>query len=163
MPIDPELTKKILKKYKRGQVPVSGRPADYLERRSKRQKKILAILPATMKMCWHISYIPRPWKKFLRTKYGIDSPASAGVENFLKKKLPRKAAIKEVSFLKRDDSIKELSYKLMPKRKTKGLIYGLSLNENQLTYLDTVRKFVKNEITPHILDLEKVMFSVEHH
>jgi acyl-CoA dehydrogenase len=31
----------------------------------------------------------------------------------------------------------------------------LSLNENQLSYLDTVRKFVKNEITPHILDLEK--------
>jgi acyl-CoA dehydrogenase len=31
----------------------------------------------------------------------------------------------------------------------------LSLNENQLTYLDTVRKFVKNEIMPHILDLEK--------
>ncbi len=31
----------------------------------------------------------------------------------------------------------------------------LSLNENQITYLDTVRKFVKNEITPHILDLEK--------
>jgi acyl-CoA dehydrogenase len=30
-----------------------------------------------------------------------------------------------------------------------------SLNENQLSYLDTVRKFVKNEITPHILDLEK--------
>ena len=31
----------------------------------------------------------------------------------------------------------------------------LSLNESQLTYLDTVRKFVKNEITPHILELEK--------
>jgi len=31
----------------------------------------------------------------------------------------------------------------------------LSLNENQLSYLDTVRKFVKNEITPHILELEK--------
>ncbi len=31
----------------------------------------------------------------------------------------------------------------------------LSLNENQLTYLDTVRKFVKNEITPHISALEK--------
>jgi len=30
-----------------------------------------------------------------------------------------------------------------------------SLNENQLSYLDTVRKFVKNEITPHILELEK--------
>ncbi|KQC07354.1 MAG: hypothetical protein APR62_00570 [Smithella sp. SDB] len=31
----------------------------------------------------------------------------------------------------------------------------LSLSESQLKYLDTVRKFVKNEITPHILELEK--------
>ena len=30
-----------------------------------------------------------------------------------------------------------------------------SLSENQLMYVDTVRKFVKNEITPHILELEK--------
>ena len=30
-----------------------------------------------------------------------------------------------------------------------------SLNENQFTYLDTVRKLVKNEITPHILEMEK--------
>jgi len=30
-----------------------------------------------------------------------------------------------------------------------------SLNENQLSYLDTVRKFVKNEITPNILEMEK--------
>ncbi|MCX5848168.1 MAG: acyl-CoA dehydrogenase family protein, partial [Deltaproteobacteria bacterium] len=30
-----------------------------------------------------------------------------------------------------------------------------SLNENQLSYLDTVRKFVKNEITPHILEMER--------
>lgn len=30
-----------------------------------------------------------------------------------------------------------------------------SLDENQLTYLDTVRKLVKNEITPHILEMEK--------
>ncbi len=30
-----------------------------------------------------------------------------------------------------------------------------SLNESQLSYLDTVRKFVKNEITPHILEMEK--------
>jgi len=30
-----------------------------------------------------------------------------------------------------------------------------SLSENQLMYVDTVRKFVKNEITPHILEMEK--------
>ena len=31
----------------------------------------------------------------------------------------------------------------------------LNLNENQMMYVETVQKFVKNEITPHILDLEK--------
>jgi acyl-CoA dehydrogenase len=30
-----------------------------------------------------------------------------------------------------------------------------SFSENQLMYLETVRKFVKNEITPHILEMEK--------
>jgi acyl-CoA dehydrogenase len=30
-----------------------------------------------------------------------------------------------------------------------------NLNENQLMYVETVRKLVKNEITPHILELEK--------
>ncbi|OGP88740.1 MAG: hypothetical protein A2031_10395 [Deltaproteobacteria bacterium RBG_19FT_COMBO_43_11] len=30
-----------------------------------------------------------------------------------------------------------------------------SLNENQLNYLETVRKLVKNRITPHILEMEK--------
>jgi len=30
-----------------------------------------------------------------------------------------------------------------------------SLNENQISYLDTVRKFVKNEITPNISEMEK--------
>lgn len=30
-----------------------------------------------------------------------------------------------------------------------------SLNENQLMYVDAVRKLVKNEITPHILEMEK--------
>ena len=29
------------------------------------------------------------------------------------------------------------------------------LNENQSMYVDTVRKLVKNEITPHILEMEK--------
>jgi acyl-CoA dehydrogenase len=31
----------------------------------------------------------------------------------------------------------------------------LNLNENQIMYVETVRKLVKNEITPHILELEK--------
>ncbi len=31
----------------------------------------------------------------------------------------------------------------------------LNLNENQIMYVETVRKLVKNEITPHILEMEK--------
>ncbi|MGP8014459.1 MAG: acyl-CoA dehydrogenase family protein [Smithella sp.] len=39
--------------------------------------------------------------------------------------------------------------------KRKVWFMDFSLNENQLSYLDTVRKFVKNEITPNILEMEK--------
>jgi len=38
-----------------------------------------------------------------------------------------------------------------------------SLNESQLSYLDTVRKFVKNEITPIFWKWKKNMFSLEYH
>jgi acyl-CoA dehydrogenase len=40
-------------------------------------------------------------------------------------------------------------------RKNRGIKMDLSFSENQIMYLETVRKFVKNEITPHLLDMEK--------
>jgi len=50
-----------------------------------------------------------------------------------------------------------LFYKFISKKikAAKGLFMDFSLNESQLSYLDTVRKFVKNEITPRILEMEK--------
>ena len=39
--------------------------------------------------------------------------------------------------------------------KNEGWIMDLSFSENQLLYVETVRKLVKNSITPHILELEK--------
>lgn len=86
-PIDPELTKKILKNYKRGQEPVSGRPADYLEPEIEAAKKSIGDLARNDEDVLAYILYPATMGKFLRTKYGLDSPASAGVKNFLKKKV----------------------------------------------------------------------------
>jgi pyruvate/oxaloacetate carboxyltransferase len=85
MPIDPELTKKILKNYKRGQVPVSGRPADYLEPEIEAAKKNIGNLARNDEDVLAYILYPATMEKFLRTKYGIDSPAGAGVKNSPKK------------------------------------------------------------------------------
>ncbi len=87
MPIDAELTKKILKNYKRGQEPVSGRPADYLEPEIEAAKKKIGDLARTDEDVLAYILYPATMEKFLRSKYGIDSPKSAGVENIPKKKV----------------------------------------------------------------------------
>lgn len=87
MPINAELTKKILKNYKRGQEPVSGRPADYLEPEIEAAKKKIGDLARTDEDVLAYILYPATMEKFLRSKYGIDSPKSAGVENIPKKKV----------------------------------------------------------------------------
>jgi pyruvate/oxaloacetate carboxyltransferase len=87
MPIDAELTKKILKNYKRGQEPVSGRPADYLEPEIEAAKKKIGDLARNDEDVLAYILYPTTMEKFLRSKYGIDSPKSAGVENIPKKKV----------------------------------------------------------------------------
>jgi pyruvate/oxaloacetate carboxyltransferase len=86
VPIDSELTKKILKNYKHGQEPVSGRPADYLEPEIEAAKKLIGNLARNDEDVLAYILYPATMEKFLRTKYGLDSPASAGVKNFPKKK-----------------------------------------------------------------------------
>jgi pyruvate/oxaloacetate carboxyltransferase len=81
MPIDPDLTQKILKNYKRGQVPVSGRPADYLEPEIEAAKKNVGNLARNDEDVLAYILYPATMEKFLRTKYGIDSPPSAGAKN----------------------------------------------------------------------------------
>lgn len=87
MPINAELTKKILKNYKRGQEPVSGRPADYLEPEIEAAKKKIGDLARTDEDVLAYILYPATMEKFLRSKYGIDSPKNAGVENIPKKKV----------------------------------------------------------------------------
>ncbi|KUG24300.1 pyruvate carboxyl transferase subunit b [hydrocarbon metagenome] len=87
MPINVELTKKILKNYKRGQEPVSGRPADYLEPEIEAAKKKIGDLARNDEDVLAYILYPSTMEKFLRSKYGIDSSKSSGVENIPKKKV----------------------------------------------------------------------------
>jgi len=77
MPIDSELTKKILKNYKRGQEPISVRPADLLPPEIEEARKSIGHLARNDEdvLAW-ILY-PATMEKFLQTKYGISESATA--------------------------------------------------------------------------------------
>jgi pyruvate/oxaloacetate carboxyltransferase len=81
IPIDAELTKKILKNYKRGQEPLKGRPADYLEPEIEAAKKSLGSLARNDEDVLAYILYPATMIKFLQTKYGIESPAEVVVKN----------------------------------------------------------------------------------
>ena len=87
VPIDAELTKKILKNYKHGQEPVSGRPADYLEPEIETAKKRMGELARSDEDVLAYILYPATMEKFLQTKYAVNSPASAGTGNFPGKKV----------------------------------------------------------------------------
>jgi oxaloacetate decarboxylase alpha subunit/pyruvate carboxylase subunit B len=85
MPIDAELTKKILKNYKRGQEPVSGRPADYLEPEIEAAKKAIGDLARSDEDVLAYILYPVTMTKFLQEKYGTEPPKETGAENSHKK------------------------------------------------------------------------------
>ena len=77
MPIDTELTKKILKNYRRGQEPITVRPADLLPPEIEEARKSIGHLARNDEdvLAW-ILY-PATMEKFLQTKYGISESATA--------------------------------------------------------------------------------------
>ncbi|MRR15896.1 MAG: pyruvate carboxylase subunit B [Deltaproteobacteria bacterium] len=77
-PIDPELTKKILKNYKRGQEPITGRPADQLPPEIEEAKKAAGGLARTDEDLLGWILFPQTMEKYLQTKYGVESQAPAG-------------------------------------------------------------------------------------
>jgi pyruvate/oxaloacetate carboxyltransferase len=87
VPIDPELTKTILKNYKRGEEPVKGRPADYLEPEIEAARKQIGTLGRTDEDVLAYILYPATMEKFLQTKYAADLPAGAGVKNLPGKKV----------------------------------------------------------------------------
>ncbi len=77
VPIDKELTAKILKNYKRGQEPITCRPADQLPPEIEEAKKTVGDLAKTDEDLLGWILFPQTMEKYLRTKYGIEAPADA--------------------------------------------------------------------------------------
>lgn len=79
VPIDTELTKKLLKNYKRGQEPISGRPADHLPPEIEDAKKTIGDLARTDEDLLGWILFPQTMEKYLKTKYAVDATVSAPV------------------------------------------------------------------------------------
>ena len=76
-PVDPEVQKKVLKGYKRGETPVTGRAADYLEPELEKAKQKIGNLAKDDFDLLIYSLYPTTGEQFLKWKYGLEKkPAS---------------------------------------------------------------------------------------
>ena len=72
VPVDQEIQKKVLKGYKRGETPITGRPADYLEPElDAAREKIGELAKDDFDLLIYALY-PSTGEKFLRWKYGLE-------------------------------------------------------------------------------------------
>lgn len=76
-PIDKDLAQKILKNYKRGQTPITGRPADDLPPEMEEAKKTIGNLARTDEDLLGWILFPQTMEKYLQKKYGVDTAISA--------------------------------------------------------------------------------------
>jgi len=70
-PIDEEVQKKVLKNYKRGQTPITGRPADYLEPELEEAKNKIGDLAKNEEDLLTYALYPSTGEHFLKRKYGV--------------------------------------------------------------------------------------------
>jgi pyruvate carboxylase subunit B len=72
-PIDAEVQKKALKNYKKGQTPITGRPADHIEPELEEARKKLGALAKTEEDLLIYALYPATGEQFLKRKYGVDT------------------------------------------------------------------------------------------
>jgi len=72
IPVDPEVQRKILKGYKRGDTPVMGRAADYLEPELEEAKKKVGDLAKDDFDLLIYALYPTTGERFLKWKYGLE-------------------------------------------------------------------------------------------
>jgi oxaloacetate decarboxylase alpha subunit/pyruvate carboxylase subunit B len=77
VPIDPDVQKKALKGYERGEEPITCRPAEVLEPELEKAKAEIGDLAADMDDLVLYAIYPVTGKKFLQWKYGIEEPPEA--------------------------------------------------------------------------------------
>jgi pyruvate/oxaloacetate carboxyltransferase len=71
-PIDPEVQKKVLKGYKRGETPITGRAADFIEPELDEDRKKIGDLAKTEEDLLTYALYPTTGEQFLKWKYGIE-------------------------------------------------------------------------------------------
>ena len=74
IPIDPEVQKKALKGYERGEEPITCRPAEVLEPEMEKAKEDIGDLAVDMDDLVLYAIYPVTGKKFLKWKYGKEEP-----------------------------------------------------------------------------------------
>ncbi len=70
-PIDPEVQQKVLKNYKKGQAPITGRPADYIEPEMEAARTKIGALAKTEEDLLTYALYPTTGEQFLKRKYGV--------------------------------------------------------------------------------------------
>ncbi len=73
-PIDPEVQKKALKGYERGETPITCRPAEVLEPELEKAKEDVKDITTDIDDVLIYALYPITGKKFLKYKYGLESP-----------------------------------------------------------------------------------------
>ena len=76
-PIDPGLTARILKNYKRGQTPITARPADLLPPEMEKARETIGHLARNAEDLLGWILFPQTMEKYLLAKYENDAPARA--------------------------------------------------------------------------------------
>jgi pyruvate/oxaloacetate carboxyltransferase len=72
-PVDPEVQKKVLKGYKRGETPVKGRAADFLEPELEKVKAKIGSLAKNDFDVLIAAIYPSTGEQFLKWKYGLEA------------------------------------------------------------------------------------------
>jgi pyruvate carboxylase subunit B len=71
-PVDPEVQKIVLKGYKRGETPITGRAADFIEPELETNRKKIEDLAKTEEDLLTYSLYPTTGEQFLKWKYGVE-------------------------------------------------------------------------------------------
>ena len=72
-PIDPEVRQKALKGYRKGQEPITGRPADYIAPELEEAKRKIGALARTEEDLLTYALYPTTGEEFLKRKYGVEA------------------------------------------------------------------------------------------
>ena len=70
--VDPEVQKVVLKRYKRGQTPITGRPADHLDPELTENKKKIGELAKREEDLLTYTLYPATGEQYLKWKYGVE-------------------------------------------------------------------------------------------